>query len=45
MPVTDSGRIRQKVIMGVFALGSFSTHEEICNRTSIFDFENMLYGC
>lgn len=42
MPRIDSG---QKIIMGVFTLGSFSTHEEICNRTPIFDFENRLYDC
>lgn len=42
MPRTNSG---QKIIMGVFALCSFSTHEEICNRTSIFDSENRLYDC
>lgn len=35
----------QKIIMGLLALSSFSPHEDICNRTSIFDFENRLYDC
>lgn len=39
MPTTDS---RQKIIMGICTLGFFSTHEEICIRTSIFEFENRL---